>query len=105
MANNNLNLVSQQRKSAEFFLKEHQVAGKIPKKVSGIICAKFGKYINVWQYRNNRLIGSISIDVNNIDAFYKKLQAASKGFDYADIGREQPDPEEDNEEEEQSNEE
>lgn len=83
MANTNLNLVTQQRKAAEVFLKEHQEIKKIPQKVSGIVCAKFGKYVSIWQYRNNKLVGAVSIDVNNIDALYKKLQMASKGFDYS----------------------
>lgn len=70
------NLPNQHRKKAEKFLTSLQERGAIPSEFSGVMCPKFGKYIMIWQFAQNKLVGSVVVHVNNIDNFKQKLTAS-----------------------------
>lgn len=99
-----INLVNDHKEAAESYLKFLQDEGKIPAKISGVVSAKFGKYINIWQYRNNVLVGAVALNVNNVQQFHKKLDFANASIDWSGVFSKMENKEPDEEPEEESEE-
>ena len=79
-------LVAFYRTLAESFLKRHQDTGKGPPgRFSGFLTPRFGEFVMVWQYRNNKLIGCTAVHLDSVNDMAKKLGQASKAWDYANI--------------------
>lgn len=85
MKSKQVNLTNYFKPLAEAFLAEHQALGKIPKKISGILTPRFGDYIMVWQYENNKLVGAVSINIKNVENAANKLKAAVDSIDYISV--------------------
>ena len=76
------NLVSQHKKMAEGFLQQLIDAEAIPKNFSGVITPKFGNMIFTWQFQKNKLVGSVVINVKNVNNYRAKLSASASGMDF-----------------------
>ncbi len=85
MKSKQMNLTNYFKPLAEAFLAEHQALGKIPKKISGILTPRFGEYIMVWQYENNKLVGAVSINIKNADNAASKIKSAVESIDYISV--------------------
>lgn len=78
----NANLVNDSKEVAESFLNGLIYQRVIPKTFSGILTPKFGKYIMIWQFDRNKLIGAAMINSANIPIFTKKLSLAPESHDW-----------------------
>lgn len=75
-------LVQHHKKMAETFLNELRMGGAIPRSFSGIMTPKFGGYIFLWQFNNNKLVGSIALRVENADNMCSKIKASKVSIDW-----------------------
>lgn len=80
-----VNLVNQHKKMAEEQIQQLIEAGVLPKRFSGVICPKYGNMIFIWQFNNNKLVGSNAIHINNVDVFCKKIVASRAGPDFLSL--------------------
>lgn len=78
-----VNLVNHQKVMAEKFLSGLIAGGSFPAKFSGIMAPKFGNYIYVWQFNNNKLVGACIIHKNNIENLSSKLHMSVDGMDWS----------------------
>lgn len=77
------NLVNQHKKMAEQFLAQLRESRAVPNKFSGLMTPRFGQYLFIWQFNNNKLVGATAIHINNAENFTKKIENALTGPDWA----------------------
>lgn len=59
---------------AEKLLRDLQTQGVFPKNFSGFLFPKSGNYIHIWQFHQNKLIGTVAIHTNNLDNAVSKMK-------------------------------
>lgn len=79
------NLVEHDRVYAEQFLTALIEAGGVPKNFSGFLTPKFGKYVHIWQFDKNKLIGSAAVHMNNAKEFTHKIVDSARSVDWNGI--------------------
>lgn len=75
------NITVEIKNFAEAYLRRSQTSRQIPRRWSGFLGAKVNGYIHVYQFSNDKLIGSIIIHPNNIKSIKNTLDNAVKSLD------------------------
>lgn len=77
-----VNMVVHHKKIAENFLQQHIENGGVPANFSGFMTPRFGKYIFIWQFEKNLLVGACVLNIANVQNFTKKVKDSEFSYDF-----------------------